>query len=215
MDLSESTVSRRGMMRSVAASLGFSASGFLSRQAMAFVSGSDRLSYEVDLTSPAKYSENGESWVHARSGMIPATTTGGSPSVLITMNIMQSKGSDVFPGVVSMRTDNLGKTWTKPVLDRNLAPRLETVEDKPLLPVAASDFYPLFHAKSGLLLNIGHTVTYGRGDRDQWLYRTYRERHTVWTVYDIKRSSWHPWQRMILPRSNRGEYFYHTGAGSV
>jgi hypothetical protein len=180
----------------------------------ASTSSSGRLGYTIELTSPARHFVNGQSWIHARCGRVPGAGHNGNCAVVLTMNSFGAHGSDVFPGVLTMRTNDLGKTWSTPRHARNLAPRLEPIGDKPLVPVAASDFYPAFHETSGLLLNIGHTVTYDRGDLNRWLLRPYRERHSVYATYDARIDEWSPWQRMHMPEDPQRR-FYHAGAGCV
>lgn len=174
----------------------------------------DALDCEIEITVPAKYYEDGKSWVHARAGIIPGAGENGQPAVVMTLNVFAAEGSDVFPEVITMRTNDLGKTWSEPRAARALAPRIETIQGKPLTPVSASDFFPKFHHAAGKLLNIGHTIAYGRGDLNHWLLHQYRERHTIYSTYDEANDRWQPWKRLFLPEEDR-KFFFHCAAGCV
>jgi hypothetical protein len=92
-------------------------------------------------------------WVHPRAGAIP----GSPPEVVLTMQKAMLVGSDIFFALNEMRTDDLGGTWSAPV---EHAATLGRREEPGGIVVAASDFWPKWHAKSGKLLGIGHTVRY-------------------------------------------------------
>ena len=96
-------------------------------------------------------------WVHARPGAIP----GEPPIVVITMHKLRLTGSDVFYPIHDMRTDDGGKTWSGPTpheaaFGRRL--KEEGIEE------GVSDFTPMWHAKTGILLGTGHTVRYKDDD---------------------------------------------------
>jgi hypothetical protein len=82
---------------------------------------------------------------------------GGAPSVVLTLQQLWLKGSDVFGPLNEMRTDDLGRTWNGPIEHKDtLGQRSEPNE----VTVGACDFWPKWHAPSGKLLGIGHTVRY-------------------------------------------------------
>ena len=139
-------------------------------------------------------------WVHPRAGIIP----GNPNSVVFTMQRLLLTGSDVFYALNDMRSDDLGRTWT--------AAREHTAElgrrDEPNgIVVAACDFWPKWHAKSGRLLGIGHTVRYEHNK-----VMAQRKRETCFSVYDDRARTWTPWATVTMPDEPK---FYNSGAGCV
>src|SRR5688572_14434086 len=53
-------------------------------------------------------------WVHPRAGIVP-NPRGGAPSVVLTLQQLWLRGSDVFGPLNEMRTDDLGRTWSGPI----------------------------------------------------------------------------------------------------
>jgi hypothetical protein len=110
----------------------------------------------------------------------------------------------VFFALTEMRTNDLGRAWMGPYEHTDTLGR----RDEPNgVIVAASDFWPKWHAKSGKLLGIGHTVRYLKD-------RVYHDapRQTVYSVYDPAKRTWTAWKTLPLidePRS------FNSGAGSV
>ncbi len=139
-------------------------------------------------------------WVHPRAGAIPGPT----PSVVLTMQKLLLTGSDVFYGLNDLRSDDLGRTWSAPTPHEATLGRRHEPDG---VIVAASDFTPQWHARSGKLLGIGHTVRY----RDDKVIAN-RRRETAWSVYDANQRTWSAWQTLKLPDEPK---FYNCGAGSV
>jgi len=124
--------------------------------------------------------------------------------VVLTMQKLLLTGSDVFFALNETRTDDLGRTWTAPVEHADTLGR-RTEPDGTI--IATCDFWPKWHAASGKLLGIGHTVRY----RDDKVIPN-RQRDTSYSVYDPQRRQWTPWTTMPMPREPR---FYNVGAGCV
>lgn len=139
-------------------------------------------------------------WVHPRAGIIP----GATPSVVLTMQKLLLTGSDVFFALNEMRTDDLGKTWSEP---KEHAATLGRRDEPGGVIVATCDFTPKWHAKSGKLLGIGHTVRY-RNDK----VVPERDRATSFAVYDAAARTWSPWSPLVMPDPVK---FQSAGAGSV
>lgn len=142
-------------------------------------------------------------WVHPRAGIVPAAA-GGPPAVVLTMQQLWLKGSDVFGPLNEMRTDDLGRTWRGPVEHAATLGHRAEPED---VTLAISDFWPKWHAASGKLLGIGHTVRY----RNNAVIAD-RRRETAYAVYDPVARTWTPWQTVAMPPEAR---FYNSGAGCV
>ncbi len=139
-------------------------------------------------------------WVHPRAGAVPGTP----PRVVLTMQKLLLTGSDVFYALNEMRTDDLGKTWTGPVEHGQTLGRRQEARGT---IVAACDFWPKWHAKTGKLLGIGQTVRY-RNDKGP----EKGNRETCYSVYDEQKHTWTPWTVLEMPNA---EKFYNAGAGSV
>lgn len=137
-------------------------------------------------------------WVHPRAGLVP----GEHPAIVLTMQKLLLSGSDVFFALNDMRTDDLGKSWSQPrEHDQTLGRR--TVPDGSI--IAICDFWPKWHAASGKLLGIGHTVRY-RGDK----VVPNRERKSSYAIYDPQQQTWSDWATLEMPNDAK---FYNAGAG--
>jgi hypothetical protein len=158
--------------------------------------------YEVKLDIPLRGYDGKMSWVHPRAGLIPGRP-GEPPNVIMTLMKARMDRSDVFSPVWDFRTDDLGKTWSKP------QQRIETfarrAEGRNGIEVGVCDFTPQWHAASGKLLNTGHTVKY----RDDTVIAE-RSRQTAYSAYDAEAKSWSPWKTIVMPDEPR---FYNCGAG--
>ena len=164
--------------------------------------------YTLGLDSPTRRFDGKSCWCHPRAGIVPGAGQGDDPAVVMTLNTLDLSGSDVFKALYGMRTDDLGKTWTKPHELDTMAVRYEEIKGE-RRPVAVSDYWPLWHAKSKTLLGTGHTVVY----TPQWKVTHSRPRHVVYSAYDAGKSAWRPWQKMNMPDS--GGKFHDVGAGST
>lgn len=139
-------------------------------------------------------------WVHPRAGAIPGQT----PGVVLTMQKLLLTGSDVFFALNDTRSDDHGKTWTPMVEHGETLGRRDEPDG---VVVATCDFTPKWHAKSGKLLGIGHTVRYSG---DKVIHD--RKRETAWSIYDEKTRQWTPWTTLDMPDKPQ---FHSAGAGSV
>lgn len=137
-------------------------------------------------------------WVHPRAGVVPRET----PAVVLTMQKLQLTGSDLFFALNEMRTDDLGKTWSEPLEHAQTLGRRAEPDGS---IVATCDFWPKWHAASGKLLGIGHTVHY----RDEAVLSD-RERKTSYSVYDPEQRTWSNWTTLEMPDA---EKYYDSGAG--
>ncbi len=154
--------------------------------------------YRIQLDKLSDGFDGKTCWVHPRAGAIP----GATPSVVLTMQKLRLTGSDVFYALNEMRTDNLGQTWTGPVEHgATLGRRPESDGGE----VGVCDFWPKWHAKTGTLLGIGHTVRYV-GDH----IPKERTRETAYSIYDPNARTWTPWTTLAMPDRTT---FHNAGAG--
>ena len=165
---------------------------------------SDPLDYTVELSTAREGFDGTMCWVHARAGAIPPGSTGNPaelPLVVMTAQKLLLTGSDVFYQLHTMRTADLGKTWTalkpEPVFKRK-----SMGED---IVMTVCDFTPKWHAASGTLLGTGHTVWY----KDNRVMPV-RPRHTAYSVYDAKAGAWKPYKLLEMPEE---EKFKNAGGG--
>jgi len=161
--------------------------------------------YKLARDIPTHYYDGKRCWCHPRAGIVPGAGKNGNPRVVMTMNTLHVSGSDVFKAMHVLQTDDLGKTWSKPRRSESLAIRHETI-DGVKRPVAVSDFWPTWHAKSKTLLGSGHTVVY----TPDWKVRNPRPRHTSFAAYNAKTGRWLPWKKLQMPADKK---FHNAGAG--
>lgn len=156
--------------------------------------------FRVQLDTIHKGYDGKTCWVHPRAGAIPGETS----KVVLTMQKLMLSGSDVFFALNEMRTDDLGKSWSDPVEHGKTLGR-RTEPDGVI--VATCDFTPKWHARTGTLLGIGHTVRY-QNER----VIAERDRETAFSVYDPKARTWTPWATVDMPDKAK---FQNAGAGCV
>jgi len=180
---------------------------FSSCKSAGVLASEEKLDFGIELNVPTRLFDGEKCWVHPRVGIIPKAGKKGLPKAVMTLNTLELSGSDVFKGMYSMQTENLGKTWTEPSISPPLAPRTESI-DGVIRPVAASDFWPTWHRKSKTLLGIGHTIVY----TPEWKVTSPRPRHTAYSVFNPKTNTWSIWDKLQMPDDPR---FHNAGAGCV
>lgn len=160
----------------------------------------DDIPFSLQLDTVTRGYDGKMCWVHPRAGAIP----GSPPSVVLTTQRLLLSGSDVFYALNDLRTDDLGATWSEA---REHAGTLGRRNEDDGVVVAACDFWPKWHTKSGKLLGIGHNVRY----RNNAVIHD-RQRETVYSVYDERQRTWTPWTALEMPDDPR---FFNNGAGCV
>lgn len=160
--------------------------------------------YRIQLDVLSKGYDGEKCWVHPRAGILPGQGKDGTPAIVLTMQKLLLKGSDVFDALAEVRSDDLGKTWTTP---REHPDTLGRRNEPAGVVVGLCDFTPTWHAKSGKLLGIGQTVRYLNNK-----VMEKRQRETGFAVYDAQKRSWSPWKTLTMPDHPK---FYSAGAGSV
>lgn len=158
------------------------------------------LPYQVKLETVTSGYDGQTCWVHARAGAIPGPT----PTVVMTMQKLLLTGSDIFFALNDVRTDDLGKTWSKITQHEETLGRRNMPDD---IIVAACDFTPKWHAKTGKLLGTGHTVHY---QNDKVMHD--QRRSSTYAVYDEKARTWSSWATLDMPDDAK---FFNSGAGCV
>ena len=156
--------------------------------------------YRIQLDTLRSGFDKKTCWVHARAGAIP----GDPPRVVLTMQKLLLSGSDIYSDLSEMRTDDMGKTWTGPLLQSKTLDRRNEAGG---VIWTICDLSPKWHAQTGKLLAIGHTVRYANGK-----VMPNRKRETGYTIYDDRTRTWAPWTTLAMPDV---EKFFNSGAGSV
>ena len=141
-------------------------------------------------------------WVHTRAGIIPHSNQ--SFSAVLTMHELRISGSDVYYPIHELRSDDGGKTWSKPISQAAFSRR-----DRPGgVEEGICDFWPTWHAQTRTLLGTGHTVRY----IDDNLEPHPRPRNTAYSVYDPVKRSWATLRTLDTPSD---DLFFMEGAGST
>ncbi len=156
--------------------------------------------YRIQLDTLSEGFDQRTCWVHPRAGAIPGPT----PSVVLTMQKLRLTGSDVFYALNERRSDDLGRTWSGPTEHAATLGRRPEGEGA---EVGICDFWPKWHAKTGTLLGIGHTVRYVNDSIPRE-----RARETAYSIYDPEARTWSAWTTLAMPD---GEKFRNAGAGCV
>lgn len=163
--------------------------------------------YRIELTAATRLYDGVCCWVQPRAGVIPAHAPGNAsdqPMVVMTLQRIFLRGSDLFEGLCQMRTGGfLGSQWEEPVTRPEFRRRTEEGGRESVV----CDFTPKWHAKTQKLLGTGHTATY-LGDH---LDPTVR-RFAVYSVYHAEEDAWSGGRKLELPEDE--PRFYNAGAGS-
>jgi hypothetical protein len=160
------------------------------------------VSYELHLDVAIQEASKAFCWYHPRVGAVPGRGKDGQPLVVMTMQKHFLSASDYFSGLHVMRTEDLGRTWTLP----EERPELGWRQEEDGVTVGICDVTPGWHAKTGVLLAIGHTVRYANGR----LVRDPRPRETAYATYEPKSGNWQPWKTVEMPDKAR---FFSAGCG--
>ncbi|PHS03070.1 MAG: sialidase [Blastopirellula sp.] len=159
--------------------------------------------FKIELDVFHKGYDGKQCWVHARAGVIPATSKQKSSQIVLTTQPLQLHGSDVFNAIHSSTSSNHGKTWSPLVKQQPFIRK--SIDDQ--TEVTVCDFTPKWHAATKKLLGTGQTVWYQNNK-----VMSVRPRATAYAVFDESTQAWSKWKELILPNEPR---FKNCGAGSV
>lgn len=136
-------------------------------------------------------------YVHARGLMMPCGFG------IITMQKLDISGCDVFSGIEMVLTRDGGKSFSSPVLCKNLARRYFADGSSAVM----SDATPFYHKKSGKIILTGHKVWYGE---DNKLLRDARPRAPLYAVYNEELGDFEAFFELEMPD---GDEYFSSGAG--
>ncbi len=141
-------------------------------------------------------------WSQARVASIPGMGIGGKPKLILTMQKWFVSKSDFYSGLFTMSSVDMGNTWTEPTEQSALGWRY----GKDSVIAGICDITPGWHAPTGKVLALGHTVYYKKGGQ---LVKN-RPRSTAYAVYDPETDHWSSWKELEMPDKFK---FYNSGSG--
>jgi hypothetical protein len=138
-------------------------------------------------------------WFHPRVAAVPGMGKDGRPAVVMTLQ-KHLHVSDYYSGLWTMRSDDLGQTWTGPIE----VPELGWVREPNGVVVAVADVTPGWHAPSQRLLAIGCSVRYSPQGRQ--LSDVRRPSQTAYAVHDPAAGAWSRWQTLEMPPDEKFDF---------
>jgi hypothetical protein len=138
-------------------------------------------------------------WFHPRAAAIPGLGENGEPAVLMTIQ-KHLKVSDYYSGMWTMRTDDLGASWSGPTEIAELG----WVRKDDGIVVAVADVTPGWHKATQRLLAIGCSVRYS--PKGEQLADTQRPSQTAYAVHDPKTGRWSPWKTLEMPPDKKFDF---------
>lgn len=150
------------------------------------------LDFDIKLETVLTHDDGEFLWFHPRVAAIPGAGTDGAPAVVMTLQ-KHLRVSDFYSGLYTMRTDDLGASWTGP----EAIPELDWTHDAAGVIQAVADVTPGWHAPTGKLVALGARVRYS--PRGQQLEDQPRAHQTAYAVYDPATRAWTPWRILQMP----------------
>lgn len=163
------------------------------------------MNYSVTLNYACHGYDRQTCWTQARAGILPATSPNEKPTVVLTMQKLRLGGSDDYEAIHSMHSEDLGQTWSEPVVQKAFQRVTIGHDEKGAVERTVCDFSPQWHSTSGVLLGTGHSAQYSGG-----IVSTQHPRVTPYAVYDPKTHSWNAWRELKMPDAPE---FFRSGAG--
>lgn len=165
------------------------------------IAAADQLDYEIEVQRNF-VPKPGHYWSQARAAAIPPGAPGVSgdhPQVLLTMQPIATSGTHNYFGILSARTDDLGRRWFGPTEQPALAPRRpnKSVRQVPV------DSTPGWHDKSKKLLLTGATFYVDeKSNRDIAGAKS----EVFYAVYDPATRKWDRWKTLDMPNDFEWPY---------
>ena len=143
-------------------------------------------------------------WFHPRVAPLPGFGKRGQPAVMMTIQ-KHLAADDHYSGMYTMRTDDMGKTWTGPTEIPELAWRQGENNET----ISVCDATPLWHKKSGQLVVIGVKLRYSAAGEQ--LLDQPQSQECAYAVYDPRANVWSRWKTMSLPDPETKFYIVTPG----
>lgn len=167
------------------------------------------VSFQVEPTTVIQELSPQFCWFHPRATAIPGIGNDGLPAVIMTIQ-KHLVTDDYYSGLWTLRSNDLGKTWTGPVEIPELAWRTEAGRSP--VKVAVADVTPQWHEKSGKVIAIGIQVRYD--EKGHQLQDKPRSHDFAYTIYDPKTDRWTVWRNLEGVPDAAGRY-YSVAPGCV
>lgn len=145
-------------------------------------------------------------WFHPRVAAIPGAGGDGGPAVIMTL-LKHLVADDHYSGLYFARTDDLGKTWTKPAAIPELAWRKQGDD----ITVAVADTTPGWHSLAKKVLVIGSKVFYSASGDYASLEKMPGSYETSYATFDPVANAWSGWRELDLPDTD--DKFFRAGCG--
>ena len=149
--------------------------------------------YSIELTVAHQEFDGTFSWFHPRPCSFP--TEDGDVG-MITLQKWFRSASDYFSGL-SVMAAPVGGDWPAPVAKDALSWR----DEGNGVTVGICDVTPGWHAPTGKVLAVGHTVRY----KNEKLMRDPRPRETGYAAYDPTSDTWSDWD--VVDMGDKEKYF--------
>ncbi len=136
-------------------------------------------------------------WVQTRAGIVQDCN-----KAVMTTQKLRLTGSDIFYGICTMISNDMGETWSEPIPQEAFKAR----PDRDGTYFYVSDFCPKWHSKSATLLGTGHTPRYKDDELTPYDYK----RSTPYSIFDPNTDKWSEWRFLELPDN---VLFQFSGSG--
>lgn len=169
--------------------------------------GSENLTFRVQTDFALRELHNDFCWFHPRAAAIPGYGKDGMPAVIMTIQ-KHLVVSDFYSGLYYMRSDDLGKSWTRPTE----IPELKWQYEPDGTTVSVADVTPAWHEQTRKLIAIGIKVRYSKAGEQ--LMDKSRSHDAAYTVFDPETNKWTAW-KMISNIPSADSKFYYVNPGCV
>jgi len=150
------------------------------------------LRFETEWGVVLEYDGDDFIWFHPRVAAVPSAAGPGEPAVVMTIQ-KHLQVSDFYSGLHSMRSEDLGRSWTPPAAH----PELEWRKEPSGVTVSVCDVTPNWHPGAGKVVAFGAQVRYS--PEGHQIEDRYRSRQTAYTVHDPQSGSWTEWRVLEVP----------------
>lgn len=162
--------------------------------------------FQVKLEVVKQELDPGFCWFHPRVASVPGLGKDGHPLVVLTLQ-KHLVADDYYSGLYFMKSTDLGKTWTDPVLPKELDWRKDGEAT-----VSVADVTPGWHAGSKRVLAIGVKVRYS--PKGAQLNDKPRSYDVSYATYDPATDVWTAWRELDMPLGDEKQ-FYQLAPGCV
>jgi len=153
------------------------------------------LPFQVKLDTVLEHDDGKFLWFHPRAVAVPTLGRNGQPAVFMTLQ-KHLNTSDHYSGLSIMRTNDLGKTWSRP----DPRPELDWVR-KGDVDIAVADVTPGWHPQSRKVIAVGAQVRYSSTGRQ--LEDIRRAHQTAYAVLDPQTGHWTRWRQLQMPDTDQ------------